>query len=166
MTATGNLVAEAMGQDDSAQVRHLLRASLALGTVAALGGILLLLYSERPLVWLGQDPALATRARQFLAILAPGLLPCFWFQSLRQFTIGLRYPGPLLAITVACTALNGALDYLLIFGRWGFPKLGLLGIAWATSGVYLLSFFLFLGTVGRREELSRYISLAPWNQGT
>ncbi|NTV73170.1 MAG: MATE family efflux transporter [Holophaga sp.] len=166
LTATGNLVAEAMGQEDAAQVRHLLRASLALGTVAALGAVLLLLYLERPLVWLGQDPALARRASQFLAILAPGLLPCFWFQSFRQFSIGLRHPGPLLAITVGCTALNGALDYLLIFGRWGFPKLGLLGIAWATSGVYLLSFFLFLGVVGRRTELSRYVSLALWNRGT
>jgi len=166
LTATGNLVAEAAGQEDSAQVRHLLRASLALGTVAALGATLLLLYSERPMLWLGEDPSLARRASQFLAILAPGLLPCFWFQSLRQFAIGLRTPGPLMAITVACTALNGVLDYLLIFGRWGFPKLGLLGIAWATSGVYLLSFSLFLGMVGRREELSRYVSLALWNQGT
>lgn len=159
LTATGNLVAHALGQGDVAQVRHLLRASLALGTLAAIGAALLLCAAERPLVWLGQDPALARRAGQFLAVLAPGLLPCFWFQSLRQFTIGMRQPGPLLAITIFCTTLNGALDYLLIFGHWGFPRLGLVGIAWATSGVYLLSFLLFLGVLGRRRDLSRHVSL-------
>jgi Na+-driven multidrug efflux pump len=165
LTATGNLVAHALGQGDFAQVRHLLRASLALGTLAAMGAALLLCAAERPLVWLGQDPALARRAGQFMAVLAPGLLPCFWFQSLRQFTIGMRQPGPLLAITIFCTALNGALDYLLIFGHWGFPRLGLVGIAWATSGVNLLSFLLFLGVLGRRRDLSRHVSLTFYGTG-
>jgi len=162
VTGTGHLVAFANGQNEPAQIRRLVRASFALTTLAALAFALLLLVIEKPLVWLGQDPSIARQAALYLAAAAPGMLPCLWFQALRQYTVGLRKPGPLLAITIVSIALNAALDYALMFGRFGLPKLGLVGIAFATSGVYLLSFLMFLGVVLGRRELAAHLSLAVW----
>jgi MATE family multidrug resistance protein len=162
VTGTGNLVAFANGQNDPAQIRRLVRASFALTTLAAVVFALLMLVIEKPLVWLGQDPSVARQTASYLAVAAPGMLPCLWFQALRQYTVGLRNPGPLLAITIVSIALNAALDYALMFGRFGLPRLGLTGIAYATSGVYLLSFLMFLGVVARRRELSEHLSLAIW----
>lgn len=159
---TGNLVAEADGRQDHALISQFAGAGLVLATLGALVSAIVLSVAEKPLIWLGQDPAIAYKAGRFLCVLAPAMFPCLWFQALRQFTIGLRQPGPLLWITVGCTALNGVLDYLLMFGRWGFPKLGLIGIAWATASVYLLSFLLFLGIVVRHKTLARHLSLAIW----
>ncbi|MGU7773864.1 MATE family efflux transporter [Burkholderia sp. MR1-5-21] len=162
VTGTGNLVAFANGQNDPAQIMRLVRASFALSTLAALAFALLMLFVEKPLVWLGQDPAVARQAAFYLVAAAPGMLPCLWFQSLRQYTVGLRKPGPLLAITAVSIVVNAALDYALMFGRFGFPELGLTGVACATSGVYLLSFVAFLAVAKRRTELAGHLSLAAW----
>ncbi|TCW78754.1 MATE family efflux transporter [Burkholderia sp. SRS-46] len=162
VTGTGNLVAFANGQNDHPQIRRLVRAGFALSTLAALAFALLMLCVEKPLVWLGQDPAVARQAAFYLAAAAPGMLPCLWFQSLRQYTVGLRKPGPLLAITAVSIVVNAALDYALMFGRFGFPELGLTGVAYATSSVYLLSFVAFLVIAKRRPELAEHLSLAAW----
>ena len=162
VTGSGNLIAYAHGQRDAARIMQLVRASFALSTLAALVFSLVLLMLERPLVWLGQDPEVAHATARYLAAAAPGMLPCLWFQALRQYTVGLRKPGPLLAITLVSIAVNAALDYALMFGRWGFPRLGLTGVAYATSGVYLLSFVAFLAIVRRRAELAQHLSLAAW----
>lgn len=162
VTGTGNLVAFANGQNDPVQIRRLVRASFALTTLAAVVFALLMLAIEKPLLWLGQEPSVARQTAAYLAAAAPGMLPCLWFQALRQYTVGLRKPGPLLAITVVSIALNAGLDYALMFGRFGLPELGLTGIAYATGSVYLLSFLMFLGVVARRPELSAHLSLAIW----
>ena len=162
VTGTGNLVAFANGQHDRSQIMRLVRASFALSTLAALAFALLLLCVEKPLIWLGQEPAVARQTALYLAAAAPGMLPCLWFQSLRQYTVGMRKPGPLLAITVASVVANVVLDYALMVGRFGFPALGLTGIAYATSGVYLLSFVAMLVVVRRRVELAEHLSLAAW----
>lgn len=162
VTGTGNLVAFANAQSDRAQIMRLVRASFALSTLAALAFALLMLFVEKPLVWLGQAPAIARQTAFYLAAAAPGMLPCLWFQSLRQYTVGLRKPGPLLAITIVSVVANALLDYGLMFGRFGFPALGLTGIAYATSAVYLLSFVAMLVVAKRRLELSEHLSLAVW----
>ncbi|HEX7932686.1 MAG TPA: MATE family efflux transporter [Paraburkholderia sp.] len=162
VTGTGNLIAFANGQNDAAQIRRLVRASFALTTLAALVFAMLMLVIEKPLRWLGQDQSIALQTAMYLAAAAPGMLPCLWFQTLRQYTVGLRKPGPLLAITIVSIALNAALDYALMFGKFGFPRLGLAGIAWATNSVYLLSFLAFLGVVLGRRELAAHLSLAVW----
>lgn len=162
VTGTGNLVAFADGQSDHAQIQRLVRASFALSTLAALVFALLMFAVEKPLVWLGQDPAIARQTAGYLAAAAPGMLPCLWFQSLRQYTVGLRQPGPLLAITLVSIVVNALLDYALMFGRFGLPKLGLTGVAYATSAVYLISFALFLAIVSRRAGLAQHLSLAAW----
>jgi MATE family multidrug resistance protein len=162
VTGTGNLVAHANGQNDHAQIQRLVRAGFALSTLAGLVFALLMLLVQKPLVWLGQDPAIARQTALYLAAAAPGMLPCLWFQSLRQYTVGLRQPGPLLAITLVSIAINAGLDYALMFGRFGLPKMGLTGIAWATSTVYLLSFLLFLAVASRRAGLAQHLSLKAW----
>lgn len=162
VTGTGNLVAYANGQQDGALIVRLVRASFALATLAALAFALLMCGMARPLVWLGQPPEVARLTAFCLAAAAPGMLPCLWFQTLRQYTVGLRKPGPLLAITAASIVVNAALDYALMFGRFGLPELGLTGVACATSAVYLMSFCAFLLVVRRRPELAAHLSLAAW----
>ncbi|RDU97425.1 MATE family efflux transporter [Trinickia dinghuensis] len=162
VTGTGNLISFANGQRDRTQITRLVRASFALSTLAALAFAVAMLFVEKPLVWLGQEPDIARQTTFYLAAAAPGMLPCLWFQSLRQYMVGLRKPGPLLAITVVSIVVNAALDYALMFGRFGFPALGLTGIACATSSVYLLSFVAMLAVVKRRPELAEHLSLAAW----
>lgn len=160
VTSVSNLVAEAHARGELARVRALLVAGLFWATLAGLVFTLVLLMLERPLIWLGQQADVAAMAVQFLLIAAPGLLPCLWFQTLRHFTVGLKYPGPLLAITLVSIALSAALNYVLVTGQLGLPALGFAGVAWTTSIVFALSLLMFLGVVTRNRALAPWFALA------
>jgi len=158
ITSVSNLVAEAHARDKRQHVCHLLFAGFFWATVYGLVLIAVLMFLERPLILLGQDPEVAGKAIQFLFITSPSLLPCLWFQTLRHFTVGLKYPGPLLLITLISIVLTSGLNYLLVFGKWGLPALGLKGVALATSIVFLLSFLMFLSVVLRNRTLAPHFT--------
>lgn len=168
ITPTGNQVAAAsvratsLGVGPAQAVPALLRSAFALATLTGLVGILLMALSGYWLRWLGQDPAVVQTAAPMLLALAPGLLPCLWFQVIRQFTVGMGRPGPLLAITLVSVAVNTALDYALMRGTWGLPALGLPGVGLATTLVYAASCLAFWVVVRRDAQLAPLLSLAGW----
>ncbi|MFB7286691.1 MATE family efflux transporter [Actinacidiphila glaucinigra] len=147
------------GASAHAEVREIIRASLAVATLAGLAGAALMIGIGQALSLLGQDPAVVDLAQAMLYALAPGLLPCLWFQAIRQFTVGMRRPQALLQITIASVAVNAALNWILIHGTWGVPQLGLTGIGVATSSVYLLSFIALYFSARRDSRLAPLLSL-------
>ncbi|MFD8757587.1 MATE family efflux transporter [Streptomyces mirabilis] len=169
VTSVGNQIAAAAARAENAtevaqgkareDVRGIVRASLAVATLAGVAGAVLMILIGRCLGLLGQDAAVVDSARTMLFALAPGLLPCLWFQAIRQFTVGMRRPQALLQITVASIAVNAGLNWVLIHGTWGLPKLGLTGIGVATSTVYLLSFLALYVSARRDAELAPLLSL-------
>ena len=159
VTGIGNLVA---GDREDAAISGLVSAGFLLSSLAAIPFIALALSLEKPLIWLGQDPAVAARAVHFMVIAALGLLPCMWFETLRHFTSGMKQPGPLLAITLISAVLSAVLNYAFALGGFGFPKLGLTGVALTTALVPLLSFLMLAFAAKRRPALGRYLSFAAW----
>ncbi|MFE0178399.1 MATE family efflux transporter [Streptomyces sp. NPDC059002] len=141
------------------EVRGIVRASMAVATLAGIVGAVLMILIGQCLTWLGQDAAVVDRAQTMLLALAPGLLPCLWFQAIRQFTVGMRRPQALLQITIASVAVNAGLNWVLIHGTWGAPKLGLTGVGVATSTVHLLSFLALYATAKRDETLGPLLTL-------
>jgi MATE family multidrug resistance protein len=170
VTPTGNLVATAAaaGLDTpsaAAEVRDMVRASFAIATLAGLVFWAMMLGAGYVLRWMGQDAAVVVRAGDYLFAAAPGILPLLWFQALRNFTVGLRRPGPLLAITLAAVVINLALNYVLTVGAFGMAGMGLAGIAWSSTAVNLFSFVLFLLIVRRDAALRRLLSVRIWRTG-
>ncbi|MFE0133585.1 MATE family efflux transporter [Streptomyces sp. NPDC059037] len=142
------------------EVRGIVRASLAVATLAGIAGAVLMILIGQALPLLGQDADVVDRAQSMLFALAPGLLPCLWFQAIRQFTVGMRRPQALLQITVASIAVNAGLNWGLVHGTWGLPRLGLTGIGIATSTVYLLSFLALYVSAKRDSELAPLLTLS------
>ncbi|MGZ3866495.1 MAG: MATE family efflux transporter [Bacteroidia bacterium] len=71
-------------------------------------------------------------ARPFLNIIALSLIPLSVFFTLKQYCEGLSNTRASMYISIAGNILNIILNYLLIFGKFGFPDMGYLGAAWAT----------------------------------
>ncbi|MFF7498271.1 MATE family efflux transporter [Streptomyces lavendulae] len=154
---------DANGTDaDGDGIRALVRAAMAVATLAGIAGALLMIGTGQAATLLGQDAAVAHRAQGMLAALAPGLVPCLWFQAIRQFTVGMRRPQALLQITLASVAVNAALNWGFIHGTFGLPELGLTGIGVATSSVYLLSFLALYASARRDAELAPLLRLDFW----
>ncbi|MEU9731628.1 MATE family efflux transporter [Streptomyces sp. NPDC048002] len=166
VTGVSNLVAEARVRGDQERIGALLFAGFFWATVCGAVFCAALLLIGPLLLLLGQDPEVVDKAGEFLTVLAPGMLPCLWFQNLRHFTTGLKRPGPLLAITLASVAVTIGLNYVLIYGKLGLPEFGFVGVAIATVTVFLLSFLAFVAVILRDDVLRPYLT-APearrWN---
>lgn len=158
--ATGPAAGPAATADP--EVRGLVRAAMAVATLAGTAGAVLMILIGRAAAFLGQDAAVADRAQDMLAALAPGLLPCLWFQAVRQFTVGMRRPQALLRITVVSVAVNAALDWAFVHGTWGLPELGLTGIGIATSSVHLMSFLALYASARRDPQLAPLLGTDFW----
>lgn len=174
VTSVGNQIAAASARAEGAQkaqagaadvrqggdeVRAIVRAGLTVATLAGVAGAVLMLLIGRALGLLGQDAGVVQRAQTMLLALAPGLLPCLWFQAIRQFTVGMRRPQALLRITLASVAVNAGLNWALIHGTWGLPGLGLPGVGVATSVVHLLSCLALYLSAKRDQTLGPLLSL-------
>ncbi|MFC9625448.1 MATE family efflux transporter [Streptomyces sp. NPDC056930] len=173
VTSVGNQIAAAgaraeqaaqdANQDGQEQAREevqgIVRASMALATLAGIAGAVLMILIGQALPWLGQDAVVADRAQTVIFALAPGLLPCLWFQVIRQFTVGMQRPQALLQITIASVAVNAGLNWILIHGTWGLPRMGLTGVGIATSSVYLLTFIALYLSAKKDTTLAPLLSL-------
>ncbi|MFD4945302.1 MATE family efflux transporter [Streptomyces sp. NPDC058409] len=149
----------AAGEQAHDEVRSIARASMAVATLAGLAGAVLMILIGQALTWLGQDADVVDLTQTMLFALAPGLLPCLWFQAVRQFTVGMRRPQALLQITIASIAVNAGLNWILIHGTFGLPRLGLTGVGIATSSVYLLSFLALYFSARKDKELAPFLTL-------
>ncbi|MFF7258770.1 MATE family efflux transporter [Streptomyces sp. NPDC008159] len=170
VTAVGNQVAAADARAESAdapgaaedEVRDLVRASLLLSTLVGVVGAVLMVLIGHAVIWLGQDPEVVDAAKPVLYTMAPGLIPCLWFQAIRQFTVGMRRPQALLRITLVSIAVNAGLNWTFIHGTWILPELGLPGIGLATSLVYALSCLALYLSARRDPRLAPVLSLSVW----
>ena len=63
----------------------------------------------------------------YLDIIAFSLIPLIIFQGFKQFSDGLSLTKHAMYATIAGNLINVWINYLLIFGKFGFPKMGILG---------------------------------------
>lgn len=162
VTALANQVAAAHAREETGELRDLVRAGLLLATVAGVAGAAVLVGIGAVLGWLGQDPDVAASTRTMLAALAPGLVPCLWFQVIRQYTVGMARPKALVWVTVASVGANALLNWALGFGAGPLPRLGLVGIGASTSTVYLLTFVALYAMTRRDPVLAPMLSPHAW----
>ncbi|MEU6579400.1 MATE family efflux transporter [Nocardia sp. NPDC046763] len=168
ITGTGNQVAtvvsraEKHGREAEGEVREVVLSSFLIATVAGLLGGALLIGLGWALRWLGQDAQVLAQARPMMVALAPGLVPCLWFQVLRQYTVGMQRPQALLLVTLGSVMLNLAFALTFIHGWAGLPELGLTGVGVATSLVFLITFGVFWAMVRRDPKLGATLPVRMW----
>ncbi len=118
------------------------------------------------------EPRVAQVALYFLSALAFGITPLFGYTVLRSFMDALGQTRISMLITLISLPVNILLNYLLIFGRWGFPQLGGVGAGVASAVTYWLIFLISLFVVHRVEPFAQYgifrqmsrISLGKWKE--
>ena len=132
LTAVDPLLSQALGARDQAAVtRHLLRGAL-LALALTLPAVALLWPAPLWLELLGQKAELIPGAGSYARLSTLGILPFLGFFLLRAFLSAHSRLWPQVVAIVAGNALNALLDWLWVFGRCGFPELGIAGSAWAT----------------------------------
>jgi len=108
-------------------VRRTVRQTMWAAATIAVPVLLLLWHAESLLILMGQDPELAHQAARFVRALEWGFLPALLYLVLRAFVASLERPAWSLLIGVIGVIFNACLNYGLIFGAFGLPRLGLVG---------------------------------------
>ncbi|HYY27422.1 MAG TPA: MATE family efflux transporter [Chthoniobacterales bacterium] len=143
-----------------------MRISVWLSTALGLILVLVVLSAHPWLRIFGQSESVLVTAEPFLNILAWSLVPALGYMGAKTFCDSLGRPTVPMLILYLAVLTNALLNWLLVFGNCGAPRLGLEGSAWATVLSRLVA---MLGTVGYALRITnadlRVFSLAriDWN---
>lgn len=151
------LVGHAWATGNHRQAGALFRNSMITNMV---GGVLLviLLYGVSFFMDnMGQPVAVAKLAIPYYRMLVLSLLPFLLFFTFKQFSEGLGNTKVAMYITLFVNVVNVVLNYLLIFGHWGFPALGLNGAGVSTLIARILMPIIFFGFYLQNDRFRRYL---------
>ena len=126
------LVAAADSSKNYSANANLLKHGIIINTI--LGVLLFLfLFLLSPILNLfHQQQQVVDLAIPFLNVMMLGMIPLCIFSGFKQFTEGLSFTKIAMLLTIASNLINILLNYLMIFGHCGFPKMGLMGSCWAS----------------------------------
>jgi len=131
-TAITPLTAEADAEENFAKGKSAFKHGLFLCTALGIS-LFLMVFFAKPLMYLMKQPTEVVKlAIPYLDLVAFSLIPLIIFQGFKQFSDGLsmtRYP---MYATLLGNIANVILNYVLIFGKFGFPELGIVGAAYGT----------------------------------
>lgn len=154
--AVGPMVSQAYGAGEHEPIERSVRQGLWTGVILTVPAVLLLWNIAPVLRAAGQPAAAVEGAQGYLRAITGGFLPALWFMALRSFVEGLSRPLPVTIITFLGVALNVGANYVLMFGAWGVPALGLEGTGWASTMVFWFLFFTLALFVVRIDPFAHY----------
>ena len=161
-TAITPLIAEADASNNFKQAKSTYKHGLFLCTTL---GILLflLVFFSKPLMYLMQQPEeVVVLAIPYLNLVAFSLIPLVIFEAIKQFTDGMSMTKYPMYATLIANIINVVLNYLLIFGKFGFPEMGMVGAAYGTlvSRIIMVTYlWILLRYKKRSRKIVRNIKL-------
>jgi MATE family multidrug resistance protein len=111
---------------------------------------------------MGQPEEVVKLAMPYLDLAAFSLIPLIMFQAFKQFTDGLSQTKYAMWATILANVINVILNYLLIFGKFGFPELGIVGAAIGTL-ISRIGMLIFLALILRsKDKFKPYVERFKW----
>ena len=157
-TAITPLVAEADAEDNFDKGKSAFKHGLFLCTVLSLilFGLLLL---AKPLMYIMDQPEeVVVLALPYLDLVAFSLVPLIVFQAFKQFSDGLSLTKYPMYATIIANILNVIINYILIFGKFGFPEMGIVGAAVGTLVSRFVMLFYLWFLLSKREKSRLYVT--------
>ena len=106
----------------------------------------------------GQEPEVVACARPYYTLIVLSIVPFLLFCFSKQFLEGLGNTMVAMLITLGCNLLNILLNWVFIFGHWGFEPMGAEGAGWASLIARMLMPICFFVAMGCKTEWRRYLT--------
>jgi len=157
-TAITPLIAEADSGDNFAKGKSSFKHGLFLCIVLSVLLFLLILLSK-PLMYLMDQPEeVVVLAIPYLDLVAFSLIPLIIFQAFKQFSDGLSMTKYPMYATILANIINIILNYILIFGKFGAPQMGIVGAAIGTLVSRIIMLFFLWWLLKGKEKSKNYVS--------
>ena len=152
------LVAAADGAGATSKAKNALKHGLVL--CSSLGVLLfLMIWFSKPMLYHMEQPVeVVELAKPYLDLVAFSLIPLVIFQAFKQFSEGMSQTRFPMYATVLANVVNVLLNYMLIFGKWGAPEMGVVGAAIGTLVSRVLMLFFLWGVLWMQPRLRNFVS--------
>lgn len=153
------LVGQSYARNDTKRISTLVQNSLFLNTLIAiiLAGILLSLMPF--LQYFGQDEEVISICKPYYFVVTLSFIPMMIFLAFKQFLEGIDNTRVAMIITISSNILNIILNYIFIYGKLGFPSLGLTGAGFATFVSRLVMPIAIFVYIKKHRTYSQYLNL-------
>jgi len=155
-------VAQYHGSNQHEKIGPLMWQGIYLSLIAGLVHFALMFAAEPIFVIVGHEPGVRELEVIYFTVLCTGAMPVVAASAMSGFFSGLGKTWPIMWINVIATAVNLALDYVLIFGRWGFPEMGIRGAGIATVISGVVSFAIYSALLLRPSYDRAFRTLRGW----
>ncbi|MBQ0754373.1 MAG: MATE family efflux transporter [Gammaproteobacteria bacterium] len=132
MSATP-ILARTLGAQEYHRVNPIAQQSLWLALLIGTAMALVLRSIAPVLTWMEVDEQIRPLVSGYLNALSWGMPGAALFLALRSYTEAMSHTRPVLWISVIGLLINIPTNYVLIYGKLGFPALGGVGCGWATA---------------------------------
>jgi MATE family multidrug resistance protein len=126
------LIAQAHGAKDAHLMGVTLQRGLIIGLAISVPTAICWLFTGPFLVLTGQDPGLAAEAHRYVTVQIVGIPAILSYVVLRQYLLDRGVAAPVMWTTVIANVVNVFANWVLIFGKLGFPAMGVVGAGVAT----------------------------------
>lgn len=157
-TAITPLVAEADAEGNFGKGKSAFKHGLFLCSVLALMLFGLLLMAKPLMYIMDQPEEVVELAIPYLDLVAFSLVPLIVFQAFKQFSDGLSLTKYPMYATILANVLNVAINYVLIFGKFGFPEMGIVGAAVGTLVSRFVMLFYLWYLLAKKEKSKAYVT--------
>ena len=157
-TAITPLIAEADSEQNFARGKSAFKHGFVLCTLLALVLFALMLLAKPLMYMMDQPQEVVVLALPYLDMVALSLIPLIIFQALKQYSDGMSLTKYPMYATIIANIINVFFNYVLIFGVWGFPKMGVVGAGLGTLISRFVMLFLMWYFLKRLEKTKAYLS--------
>lgn len=153
------LVAIEVGAKRFSECSIIFRHALVITIVLSILFASVIFVCSELLKYFNQPPEVAAEAESYTKIIGLSIIPALWFQTCKQFIEGFSFVRPAMIITLAANLVNAACNWILIFGKFGMPALGLDGAGLATLGSRIfmaaaLTFYIMKSSIFHKYGIS------------
>ena len=152
MLGLDTLVSQAYGAGRFEECHRWLFHGVVLALVLSVPMIAILFWISSALDAWGLTPSVLVLTRPYLETLAWSVVPLLLYSSFRRYLQGMGVVRPVMVALMVANIINAVANWLLIFGKFGFPALGVEGSAWATVFARVFMALFLLATIVYREH--------------
>ncbi|KAF2079196.1 MATE family efflux transporter [Flavobacterium sharifuzzamanii] len=155
-TAITPIVAEGDAEKNDTKIRSAFHHGLFLCTILGLVLFTVIMFAKPIMELLKQPADVIVLAKPYLGWVAFSLIPLVMYQGYKQFADGMSLTKYSMYAMVMANVLHVGINYVLIYGIWIFPKMGIIGAALGTviSRIFLVMFMHIM--LSRRDDLKRF----------